>query len=556
MTLKEKKKQDMTSPAVQKPVCRPERKQRGSSNRLEFFYFNDGVDMYHIPKGKKWVRSTFDSFYLSAGGMYIHTGGKTSTLYEMEPLYEGHQPSELSLRCTIPYNSYHLSQSYLKNMECLFVLYKKGFTEPLWIGRPELSGILFAELPLIKFEHGEYFLLIANLTPSAQCQHQFKRMDFCWRYDFEFMPNGIQMEHPSPIGGEISSDTVLNLRFKKFVPTALDRFTAQFFDQEYHFMGAAQDIRPQINLLKLPLPRKYAWTDGTYHVVLQHNLFNYGYIRLSCQSGKIQMEDIKPLPEENPFYRLSIDVSCNDDILRYWSELYGCRQVKEKLLQFIATHELNDYQHFSIEAPQGFVPNPKVLANLLYDSSCYMELNVRNFIDCFGMVNLKTLFNHYERDTGPIVLGLFNVSDIFTPKGQELLSDLESFISVPYHSLLVCGTHAEIKQLYEQLPSLEAAIVSDNRWSVCLPTVEEYIRMVEVLCTLNKLQLSISFQDRLCALFNSLSDRLIGITPTEMDRIITQRVIKPFKQRSADGDNIHRDILEAIDLEPLADFFQ
>ena len=81
-------------------------------------------------------------------------------------------------------------------MDILFVLYRKDLPEPIWIGKPELSGSLTAQLPYMEYSYGEYFLLIANLTPAPHLQQQFKRMDFCWRVDFEFLPNGIHLEHP------------------------------------------------------------------------------------------------------------------------------------------------------------------------------------------------------------------------------------------------------------------------------------------------------------------------------------------------------------------------
>lgn len=516
-------------------TARNRRSENKPNPSVELSYCKDGVDTYHIPKGKKWVRSHFDHLYVSTEGMYIHTGGTSNTLYGMEPLYKGHEPKHLSLRVHIPSGSYHLSQSYLKNMDCLMGLYRKGYPEPMWLGRPDLSGALYVQLPYMEFIYGDYFLLIVNLKPGDDCRDKFRPLGDCWCYDFEFMPNGIYLPHPSDFSYTTVHDQALNLCLSGYDFTHLDRFTAQFFDQEYHYMGAAQDIQPSDVITPLPLPQDYLWTDGDYHVVLQHNLFSFRYLKLSCTSGHIKLTDTEHLPESSPFYRLSIDVASNDRVLETWRELYGCREVKEKLLQFCATHSLDDYEHFCITAPPGFVPSPKVLAGLLYESHFYMECPVSHLIERFGNVSLKHLYNLYERENGPIVLGLTGLSDLLTAKGQTLVKDLENFVTQPYHSLILCCTEEEYRLLKKKQPGLAESFSDSNIWKANVPTIDEYIRMAEVILSKEGIRVSDADKSGLKKRLYQLSERIVGLSPREMHQMLMKDVVLPYHQRMAAG---------------------
>lgn len=532
------------------------KKKEKADSRLEFMYYKDGPTHYYIPKAKKWVRSTFDSLYLTDGGMLIHIceACENRTLYALEPAFKGHNPKNFSLRFHIPYNGYHLTQPCLKNMDILYVLYRKDLSEPIWIGKPELSGSLTAQLPYMEYEYGEYFLLIANLAPAPHLQQQFKKMDFCWRVDFEYLPNGIHLEHPEIESTKIQSNFLMTLFFNDYVSSGIHRFTAQFFDREYHFMGASEDVRPLGNQLPLTLPQKYLWTDGDYHAVLQHNLYGYKYIKLAVCNSQVKIKEISPLSEDDPIYRLSIDITCNETNHNKWKTLFGCSEVKEKLLHFISTHELDDYQHFCITAPEGFKPSLDILANLLYEPRFYMECNVSHLIDRFGTASLKTLFNYYERDSGPIVLGLTNISQIFTDSGLGLVKELESFIAQPCHSLIVCGTKKEVEQLLENLPSLQDMLPESNRCEVYIPTIEEYVRMAEVIFYQECLCMSYVTKNCLCALFYQWKDKIIGLTPAQICDILTQTVIKPFRILSVDSEV--KNILEREDIEPLSIYLQ
>lgn len=532
------------------------KKKGKADNRLEFMYYKDGPTHYYIPKAKKWVRSTFDSLYLTDGGMLIHICEtcESRTLYALEPAFKGHNPKNFSLRFHIPYNGYQLTQPCLKNMDILFVLYRKDLPEPIWIGKPELSGSLTAQLPYMEYSYGEYFLLIANLTPAPHLQQQFKRMDFCWRVDFEFLPNGIHLEHPEIESAKIQSNTLMTLFFKDYVSSNIHRFTVQFFDREYHFMGASEDIRPIGNQLSLKLPQKYLWTDGDYHAILQHNLYGYKYLKLSLHDGQLAVKELCHLSEDSPFYRLSIDITCNETNCKRWKTLYGCSEVKEKLLHFISTHELDDYQHFCITAPEGFKPSLAVLANLLYEPQFYMECNVSHLMDRFGTASLKTLFNYYERDSGPIVLGLMNVGHLSTDSGMGFVKELESFIAQPHHSLVVCGTREELEHLFGLLPALSDAIPDANRCEVLIPTIEEYMRMSEVMFHQELLTMNDDAKHCLRDQFYLWRDKIVGLSPVRMCHILEEKVIKPFRMRTAESEV--KNILGCEDIQLLSAFWE
>lgn len=524
--------EDSVLSETQKTAPQKKVKKQPVSDRLEMTHYTEGGITYHIPVGKKWVRSTFDSFYMTAGGMFIHTGNEANTLYEMEAMFPGHDPSRVSIKCCIPADHYHLSQSYHKNPDCLMALYKKDVSEPIWLGRPELSGNLSVTLPYERYSYGEYFFLITNLSPSAACAHRFKRMDNCWRYDFEFMPNGINLEHPGISAIQIEKDNCIKLSLTALDSSVPCRITAQFFDSELHFIGASQDVRPNESNVQLKVPQTSILTDGTYYAIILHNLYCYQLITLTCKNGHLSLNDCQTLKEDSIFYRLSVDVTCDDTILTQWNQLYGCGTLKKNLLQFTATHDMDDYQHFAFSAPVGFVTDPKVLAILLYGVDYYKEYDVSDMVENHETVSFEDIFERRLNGSEPLVLGVRHIGSLFNQTGMRFLKELEACAQRAHTSLIFSGTTTEIQQLFAHSEILSSSVDKVNRWEVQVPTLDEYIRMAEQCLHTYLFNLSAEAAQLLCTKFNEHRDRIIGMKPHELANYIKQTVMLPCLQRT------------------------
>ena len=507
-------------------------KTKPASDRLEMTHYTEGSITYHIPAGKKWVRSFFDSFYMTAGGMFIHTGHEANTLYEMEALFPGHDPSRVSIKCCIPADDFHLSQAFHKKPDCLMALYRKDSSEPIWLGRPELSGNLSVAIPYERYSYGEYFLLITNLSPSASCAHRFKRMDNCWRYDFEFMPNGINLEHPEIKAIQITADNGLKLSLGSYDESVPCRITAQFFDASYHFIGAAQDVKPKGADVILNIPQNAIFPDGIYYAIILHNLFCYQLITLKCKNGCLSLKDCQVLKEDSIFYRLSVDVTSDDAILVQWNQLFGCDTLKENLLQFTATHDMDDFQHFAFSAPTGFVPNPKVLSILLYGVDYYKEYDVAEMVENHESVLFEDIFECRLTGNEPLVLAVRNIGSLFNPTGMRFLKELETCAQRANTSLIFCGTTDELKKLYATSAILNKTIPVQNRWEVEIPTLDEYIRMAEQCLQTHLFYLTPESVQLLKTQLMKQRDRIVGMKQPELANFIKQNVMLPCLQRT------------------------
>ena len=517
---------------TQKAATPKKVKKQPVSDRLEMTHYTEGGMTYHIPVGKKWVRSTFDSFYMTAGGMFIHTGNDANTLYEMEAMFPGHDPSRVSIKCCIPADHYHLSQSYHKHPDCLMALYKKDQSEPIWLGRPELSGNLSITLPYERYSYGEYFFLITNLSPSAACAHRFKRMDNCWRYDFEFMPNGINLDHPEISAIQIEKDNRIKLSLTASDSSVPCRITAQFFDSELHFIGASHDVQPNEAKVLLEVPQSIILADGTYYAIILHNLFCYQLMTLTYKDGHLSLNDCQALREDSIFYRLSVDVTCDDAILTQWNQLYGCGTLKKNLLQFTATHDMDDYQHFVFSSPAGFVVDPKVPGILLYGVDYYKEYDVADMVENHETVSFEDIFECRLNGSEPLVLGIRHIGSLFNPTGMRFLKELEACAERAHTSLIFSGTTAEIQQLFAHSEILNASVDTANRWEVQVPTLDEYIRMAEQFLQTNLFSLSAEAARLLCAKFNDNRERIVGMKPYELANYIKNNVMLPCLQRT------------------------
>ena len=475
-----------TLPEVKKAVRKsPSKRKSAPDNRLTLAYQEYKGVSYHLPVGNKWVKSYFDKFYLTGGGMFIHTGKPERTLYAIEPMFKGHDASRFSLKCCIPAENYQLSQSYLLNPDCVLALYMDGYSEPLWVGRPSLSGSLTAVLPYEKYQYGNYFLHISNLRPNDACMKQFVRLGTGWRFDFEFMPNGINMEHPAFSDARIEQSGKLCLSFYKYTPTAYDRFTALFYDESLNFMGTASDVHPHPTGIDLPLPAGRAWTDGKYHVILQHNLYSFQLVTFVSENGYLQVESCERLPEDSPFFRLSVDVNGNEVILNQWTKMYGCGPIKHKLLDFTATHDMDDYQDFAIIGCPDYVPHPKTLASLLYAPQLYVDYHAEVITE----ERLSTPTSTIEKILPPkglAVIGIHHIGILSKSQGKQALKELEGLCSRPNTYFLVCGTPEEIKRMYSASNVLRNRLTTSNVWKANNPVLQDYMRMSEYILQTEK----------------------------------------------------------------------
>lgn len=457
--------------------------------RLTLTYLEHEGIRYHVPEGKKWCVNYFDSFYMTAGGMFIHTGRPERTLYAAEPMFSGHDASRFSLKCCFPADDYRLSRTFLQQPDCMLALYRDGLPEPLWLGRPTLSGSLTAVLPYERYEYGKYFLYITNLKPGTPCAKQFVRMGTGWRYDFEFMPNGITLQQPQVTIAGIRQGAHLHVSFADYTPTPYDRFTVLFYDQALNYMGPASDIRPDQEGVDLPLPAGRIWTDGTYHAIVQHNLYSYRLITFTSENGYMEVERIERITEDSMFFRLSVDVNGNDAILNQWQRLYGCGPVKEQLLQFTATHDMDDYQDFIFTACDGYVPHPKVMAALLYGPEAYVDYNVGKKLE-ERLAAPTELSNPTLPAKGLAIVGIHNLNVVTKGEAELVIKDLETLCSRPNTYLLVCGTPQEMNRLDTVSKVMHKRLAAANRWDSQEPILQDYMRMCEKVLAAMKRPLS------------------------------------------------------------------
>lgn len=497
------------------------RKKGVKDSRLTLAYLEDRGTSYHIPVGKKWVRSYFDQFYLTSGSMFVHTGKPERTLYAIEPMFKGHDASRFSLKCCIPSENYHLSQSYLLNPDCLMALYMEGYPEPLWVGRPSLSGSLTAVLPYERHEYGNYFLLIFNLTPSDVCAKQFTKLGTGWRFDFEFMPNGITLEHPAISNIHVSQSDKLNFSFYRYNASPYDRFTGLWYDESLNFMGSASDVKPHVAGVDLPLPAGRIWSDGKYYVILQHNLYSFQVVTLVCENGYLQVESSERLSEDSPFFRLSVDVNGNEVMMKQWQHLYGCGLIKQKLMEFTATHDMDDFQNFIFMASSDYVPHPKTLASLLYEPQLYVDFHAQK-IAMERMNESSASMDKTLPSKGWAVIGVHHIDILTKPEGQPVLAELESICQRSNISLLVSGTQQEMDKLVSMSKVLRNRLSSANVWLAENPVLQDYIRMCEALLPPDKQRISITTARKLIAKVMEMMHEQRVITKQELIQFVNE----------------------------------
>ena len=493
---------------------------------------------YHIPEGKKNVRSYFQSFHISTGGMAIDAGSPAHTLYVMEPNFPGHDVTRMTLCCTVPAVDFCPSQNYHKSQDCLLAVYQKGVPEPRWIGRPELCGNLTAVLPYERYAYGEYFLLVANLKPGKHCIDRFKKMGQCWRLDFEIMPNGMDKTYPCPDVSaiQVQPDNSLLLSLSVKEPSAYCRLTALFFNEHFFYLGAVKDVKPVSDTVVFSVPQQHMLTDGTYHVILQYNMYSYRHITLKCVDGRLNLTDYQTLSESSLYNRLSIDVPFSPAILSVWQHLYGCTLVKKNLLEFMATHDMDAFRHFAVSTPEGYVPYPKIIGTLLYGDEFYKNYDLADLIANSETAVFEDIFRcSLTNASQPLVLGVYNLSALLLSKDKRFLHELEICARRPNTSLILCGTHAEMEELFSQSTILAQSIPMENRWNGQSPALEEYIWMTEQILHAEHFTFTPEAAKKLYGQYKEHAPKIIGKKRTEIVNLIRKCIVIPYSQRTGEA---------------------
>lgn len=384
--------------------------------------------MYMVPKKVTPTIGTFSTLLVGSVNHMLDLRENGNTLYEAEEHYEGQDTTCFRLKIMIPYGFYRLKPGMFTADDAIFAFYRKGIARPLSCRYAETSGTIESYTLNEPHEYGEYFVLVTGMDPAPELRKSFKKMGSCWRFDFEFVPNGIGMPAPYVTAHESDSDR-LCLNIDGFFRHEFGRYTVQCYDEDYRLFDMSEDIHLSEDKQQVYVRLQDVNTkkESTYHVLLLQNLVPCIHVTIRMKQGKLATIAQEPIPESSPFYRLATDVGCNHDVLKAWNSIAGERAAKDEILSYAAKHDADEYGAIAVPLTRPDMDALVCFARLLYPYDLYECYNVEERI-ATSNVAVHGCCCTAEGMMPPVrVLCVTNVHLLDTPEGKACKTAVKEF---------------------------------------------------------------------------------------------------------------------------------
>lgn len=370
-----------------------------------------------------------------------------------------------------------------EDKQILFTLYKEGIPKPIaMIVRKSCfcDEEFTVKCDSSSFSYGNYFVLVAGVQATTEFNTS---MGGNMRFDFRLLQHGEEMVHPHVTNAilslssrfrmkniEISGRTTLDVKFD--VPGCKT--------DEYIFHCMTDDYMPMCppvvydfdekrkHGIRLSFNSEYIWMNGKYYIMALHNGEPFYKAMFVCDVSGFR------LSEENYITCGSSDYFFAKYLMsggksEKWNELAmlpGLTRCKRMLHDRIKSRLMNDWR------------NECGLRNIYSRCNYCLTFSDEKFLSLF--VPLATDYNFYK--TGDCfqlsgeknsacsceelddfilscrnrVMVLKNISVLLTSSGKMLLNKVENWLDESEsHTLFLCGTDTEVRQLTECSPVLK-----------------------------------------------------------------------------------------------------
>lgn len=383
---------------------------------------------YMIPQGEEDVKATFSQLYIGyEDNLFAITNG-SRTLYEDEPESEGHDTGRFRMMAVIPEEAYVIPDNHLPEKDTVLGFYRKGVERPLSCGYVEPHGAI-GHVTLHEYhEYGEYFVLVVNMQPSAELQPLFTRMGNCWRYDFVYLPNGVDMYHPE-VSAHLSDGGNLQLSFDNRFRADLSRFMMQCYDADYRMIGLNDDLQLIKDNWKVCIrpAGTFKWPEECCHVLLLHNLVPFIHIFIRIENGLPVSTDVTAIGEYDRYYWLGTEIGCDSGNRKWWNAIKGNRKAKETVLDFIAEHDIDDYEVIAVPLDSPDMDTLECFGNFIYPGQRIERYDVEERIRT-GEYAVKGCATLPGSATEPVrVLCVTNTHLFETEEGGKCREAVEAF---------------------------------------------------------------------------------------------------------------------------------
>lgn len=390
-------------------------------------FVEEGTE-YLIPEYKEGVKSTFSQLYVGRDNVLLDTSETCHTLYEDEPSGEGHATDRFRMKMVIPDGKYELTDDCRDTRDVVFAFYRKGTGRPLSCRYADRMGSLESVTLNEYRDYGEYFVLIANIEPVEELRKFFTRMGNCWRYDFVFLPNGIDMSHPE-VTAELTKEHRLQLSFDNSFRAELSRFTVKCFDADYRLIGMNDDLKLGKGSRKVCIRPNgtFAWTEECCHVVLLHNLVPFVHLSVGTKGGNPVSAEVEIIGECDRLYWLGNEIGGDPSLTKRWNAIRGNRAAKKEVLDFISEHDVDDYQVIVLPMEGPDMDALVCFSQLIYPGELVECYDVEQRL-ATGETALKCLSDDADLSCSPVrVLCVTNIHLFDSPGGEACRQAVEAF---------------------------------------------------------------------------------------------------------------------------------
>lgn len=374
-------------------------------------------------------------------------------------------------------------------------IYRVGTKLPVWQQKIDESfcytSVLEFQLEETELPYGPYFILLGNVAKRGDKMPFVKDFAGCLRLDFAVLPNGESLKHPYLLDCAIRYISPeerksgyqypypsyfmlagnfplyeLELTLDSAPDSITDKFDLRIFNEGLYFVEEISDILHE-QTERIAFAPPHGVPHGIGHYIIYHNDMPFMHLQSNRKAKKMDNLKAEPVQPDSVF----------GYVHQYQSlQLYGCRRMKEKILDLL--------NHSGGVAPECLciICDATRSSDILYafKKDFYYGMSSRHFYDSSYNQMIRESRDEKQR-TEPVVW-IWDLYKTSTSMWSKWADYIEKYFRRGTDKLIIQGNAEDTNLLFRLFKNLNRLVPKKYRWKT-----QPFTKMEKVYNAINRM---------------------------------------------------------------------